>query len=79
METQPSDVQEPDDSFKSLDFLDESVQDSLTLGKARRVVVDVAEGDVDGGGGGQTAQLTSHVLGLEKNLVLALHLSIHVG
>ena len=52
--------------------------DFLTLREARRVVIDVAEGDVDGGGGGKPPQLTSHVLGLEKNLVLPFYLTIHV-
>ena len=50
-----------------------------TFGEAWRVVVDVAEADVDGGGAGQAAQLTPHVLGLDQNLVLLLHLPVHVG
>lgn len=50
-----------------------------TFGEARRVVVDVAQADVDGGGAGQAAQLAAHVLGLDQNLVLLLHLPVHVG
>lgn len=50
-----------------------------TFGEARRVVVDVAQADVDGGGAGQAAQLAAHVLGLDQNLVLLLHLPVHIG
>lgn len=37
----------------------------LTFGKAGRIIVDIAEGDVDGGGAGQPPQLAPHVLGLD--------------
>lgn len=50
----------------------------LTLGEARRVVVDVGELDGDGGGPGESAQVSPHVLGLEEHQVLVLRLSVHV-
>lgn len=40
-------------------------QTALTFGKAGRIIVDIAEGDVDGGGAGQPPQLAPHVLGLD--------------
>lgn len=51
----------------------------LTLGEARRVVVDVGEGDADGGGPREPAHLASHVLGLDHHLVVLLHLPVHTG
>lgn len=52
---------------------------TLTLGEAWRVVVDVAELDSDGGGPGQSTQVSPHVLGLQQHQVLVLGLPVHVG
>lgn len=41
------------------------LQTALTFGKPGWIIVDVAEGDVDGGGSGQAPQLAPHVLGLD--------------
>ena len=38
---------------------------ALTFGEPGWIIVDIAEGDVDGGGPGQPAQLAPHVLGLD--------------
>lgn len=51
----------------------------LTLGEARRVVVDVCELDGDGGGARQAAKVAPHVLSLEQHQVLVLGLPVHVG
>lgn len=51
----------------------------LTLGEARRVVVDVGELDGDGGGPGQAAKVSPHVFGLEQHQILVLGLPVHVG
>lgn len=51
----------------------------LTLGEARRVVVDIGEGDADGGGSREPPQLARHVLGLDHHLVVLLHLPVHAG
>lgn len=37
----------------------------LTFGEPWRIIVDITEGDVDGGCPGKAAQLPSHVLGLD--------------
>lgn len=37
----------------------------LTFGEAGWIIVDIAEGDIDGGGPGQPSQLAPHVLGLD--------------
>lgn len=52
---------------------------TLTLGEAWRVVVDVAQLDGDGGGPGQSTQVSPHVLGLQEHQVLVLGLPVHVG
>lgn len=41
------------------------LQSALTFREPGRVVVDIAEGDVDGGGPSQSPQLAPHVLGLD--------------
>ena len=51
----------------------------LTLGEARRVVVDVGEGDADRGGPREAAHLARHVLGLDHHLVVLLDLAVHAG
>lgn len=51
----------------------------LTLSEARRVVVDVGEGDVDHGGPGEAAPLSSHVFGLNHHLVVLSLLAVHVA
>lgn len=51
----------------------------LTLGEARRVVVDVGELDGDGGGPRQAAEVAAHVFSLEQHQVLVLALPVHVG
>ena len=51
--------------------------EQLTVSEARRAVVDVGEGDADGGGPRQTPHLPRHVLGLDHHLVLLLHLPVH--
>lgn len=50
----------------------------LTLSEARRIVVDVGEGDVDHGGSGEAASLSSHVFGLNHHLVVLSLLAVHV-
>ena len=50
----------------------------LTFGESGGVVVDVAEGDVDGGGPCQPPQLAPHVLGLNQDLVNFFYLPVHV-
>ena len=42
-----------------------SYKRALTFGEPRRVIVDVAEGNVDNGGPSQSPELASHVLGLD--------------
>lgn len=56
-----------------------SLYSQRTFRKPGRVVVDVYEADVDGGGPGQTSQLTPHVLGLDQDVVVLPYLSVHVG
>lgn len=51
----------------------------LTLGEARRVVVDVGQGDADRGGPREPAHLARHVLGLDHHLVILLDLPVHAG
>lgn len=51
----------------------------LTLSEARRVVVDVGEGDVDHGGSGEAASLSGHVFGLNHHLVVLSLLAVHVA
>ena len=50
-----------------------------TFGESRRVVIDVAEGDVDYRRSGQPSQLSAHVLGLDEDLVLFFDFPVHVG
>lgn len=57
----------------------QSLLQLLTLGEARRVVVDVCELDGDGGGARQAAKVAPHVLSLEQHQVLVLGLPVHVG
>ncbi len=52
---------------------------SLTFRESWWIIVDIAQGDVDGGGPSQPPKLAPHVLGLDKYLVLFLHLSVHIG
>lgn len=51
---------------------------SLTLVKHGRVVVDITEGDVDGGGAGEPPELAPHVLGLDDHSVVFSGLPVHV-
>lgn len=50
----------------------------LTVSKARRIVVDVAQVDGDSGGASQTPLVAPHVSGLEDNMVLVLCLPVHL-
>lgn len=50
----------------------------LTLSEVGRVVVDVAQSNVDCRRSGQTSQLTRHVFSLNDDLVLTLDLSVHI-
>lgn len=52
---------------------------SLTLGELGRVVVDVGQRDVDGGGAGQASHLARHVFGLDDDGVVLPGFSVHVG
>lgn len=56
----------------------ESCRPSLTLIKHGRVVVDVAERDVDSGGASEPPQLAAHVLGLDDHGVVFPGLPVHV-
>ena len=50
----------------------------LTLVEHGRVVVDVAQRDVDRGGAGEPPQLAAHVLGLDDHVVVLSGLPVHV-
>lgn len=50
----------------------------LTLLELGRVVVDVCEGDPNLGGPRQPAHVTTHVFGLDDNVVLLAGLPVHV-
>lgn len=50
----------------------------LTLVKHGRVVVDVTERNVDGGGPGEPPQLAAHVLSLNDHCVIFPGLPVHV-
>lgn len=52
---------------------------SLTLRELGRVVVDVGQCDVDGGGARQAAHLTRHVFGLDDHGVVLPGFTVHVG
>lgn len=51
---------------------------ALTLWEARRIVVDVRQSDVHGGGPGEATHLATHVFGLYNHLVLLSIFSAHV-
>ena len=59
-------------------FGQETTETSLTLGKSRRVVVDVCQSDVHRGGARKAPHLAAHVLGLDHHLVLLPVFSAHV-
>lgn len=50
-----------------------------TFSKPWWIIVDVSQGDVDGGGSSQTPQLSTHIFGLDHNLVRLFDFPVHVG